>query len=220
MIAPSPTPRRVTQPSWLDLRFVLGLMLVFGSVLLGARLVASANHSYRLLAPSHDLAAGTVLHPGDLTTVSAHVPDRRLYVSATTVLAGRQLTAAVRAGELLPASALTAAPMLTTVTVPFADAQAPDLRAGERIEVWLSAKTCASVVLLPDATVQDVSTSGGSFSSSDGQNVTLSLPPALADRVVTALAVDGGTLRAGILSGPSHATADLPTLDGCTSTVP
>ena len=75
-------------------------------------------------------------------------------------------------------------------------------------------------MLLPDATVQDVSTSGGSFSSSDGQNVTLSLPPALADRVVTALAVDGGTLRAGILSGPRHGTADLPTLDGCTSTVP
>ena len=126
----------------------------------------------------------------------------------------------MRAGELVPASALTSAPTLTTVTVPFADTQAPDLRTGERIEIWLSAKTCASVVLLPDATVQAVATSGGSFSSADGQNVTLSLPPALADRVVTALAVDGGVLRAGILTGASQATSDLPALSGCAASAP
>jgi SAF domain len=220
VVAASPVPRRVKQPSWLDVRFVLGIALVLASVVIGARVVAAADHSYRLLAAGRDLAAGTVLRPGDLTTVSAHVPSRGLYVSAADVT-GRQLTRPVTAGELLPASALAVAPTLTTVTVPFADTQAPDLRAGERIEVWLSTKTCASVVLLPDTAVQDVSSSGGgSFSSANDQNVTLSLPPALASRVVTALALDGGVLRAGILTGPSQTASTLADLGGCASSSP
>ena len=216
----SPTARRVSPPSWLDVRFVLGVALVLGSVLVGARVVAASDHSYRLAAASHDLAAGTVLRAGDLRTVSARVPDRGRYESAASAI-GKQLTRPVSAGELMPASALAVAPALTTVTIPFPDAQAPALRVGERIEIWLSTKSCASVVLLPDAAVQDVSSAGGgSFSTSDGQNVTLSLPPGLAARMVAALAVDGGVLRAGILTGPAQDAATLPDLSGCASPTP
>src|SRR3954452_22866223 len=38
-----PTPRRVRPPRWLDLRLVLGVLLVLGSVLLGARVVTAAD---------------------------------------------------------------------------------------------------------------------------------------------------------------------------------
>ena len=38
-----PSPRRVRPPRWLDLRLVLGVLLVLGSVLLGSRVVASAD---------------------------------------------------------------------------------------------------------------------------------------------------------------------------------
>src|SRR5258706_4578033 len=64
-----PTPRRVQTPSWLDPRLLLGLALVLGSVLVGAKVVTAANHSYRMLAVNRDLAAGTVLSAGELSTV-------------------------------------------------------------------------------------------------------------------------------------------------------
>ena len=38
---PGPVPRRVRPPRWLDLRLVLGVLLVLASVLLGARIVGA-----------------------------------------------------------------------------------------------------------------------------------------------------------------------------------
>jgi hypothetical protein len=217
---PSPTPSRTKAPSWLDLRLVLGVVLVLASVLLGAKVVSGANHTYRMLATTRDLAAGTLLAREDVTVIRVQVPDhgRGTYLASNNDVLGKQLNRPLARGELLPAAALGAPAALTTVTVPFAADAAPAMSPGQRVEIWLATKTCASIVLLADVTVQDVhAASGTSFSSSGGQNIVVSVPPPLAGRVVSALAREGSTIRAGILTGPvpPGANDQLPDLDAC-----
>jgi Flp pilus assembly protein CpaB len=186
-------------------------------VLLGAKVVSSARHTAPVVAARRDLAAGTVLSADDLTVVAARLPDsgRGIYASGPGELVGQRLSDPVSAGELVPLAAVDAVATHTTVTVPLEATAAPDLRKGQRIEVWVSVGACPALVLLPDVTVQAVRTDSGAFGSgTGGQDVTISVAPALADRVVAALAMDDAQLRAGILTGttsdePPPALADL-----------
>ena len=90
-------------PSWFDPRLVLGIVLVLGSVALGAVLVSRADSSQAVIAVSHDLAAGTVLTADDVHTTRVRLSSSaRLYLSALVVRrrpddergAGRRPTAA------------------------------------------------------------------------------------------------------------------------------
>jgi hypothetical protein len=187
---------------------MLGVLLVLGSVLLGARVVASARNTYPRLAATRDLAAGTVLTSRDVAVAQVRLAGggSGVYVADLVDAIGKQLSRPLSAGELVPRGALDVPAAQTTVTVPLDSGAAPDLRRGERIEMWLSTTACPSVVLLRDVPVQAVhADSGGSFATGgDAQDVVISLPPALADRVVQALAYDGAKLRAGVLAGPLH----------------
>ncbi len=218
---PSPTPRRVTKPSWLDLRLVLGVVLVIGSVLLGAKLLAGARHTDKQLATTRSLAAGTTLRAEDVVLVDAQLPgaERVVYLGTASAAIGKVLSRALANGELVPAAALGIAHARTTVNVPFAADAAPRLSRGQRIVVWLSSPTCPSVVLLADVTVQDARSGGsGTFSSGGtGQQVVLTIDAALADRVVGALAMHDATIRAGVLTGAAAAgaPAQLPALQRC-----
>lgn len=203
----SPTPRRIATPNWLDLRLVLGVVLVLVAVVLGAVVFARADHRTPVVAADRDLAAGTVLRADDLTIVRAQLPtgSRAAYVARLTDALGHRLERPVAAGELLPAAALTTPRAHTTVTVPFAAQNAPELHAGQRIEIWVSSPSCAPVVVLPSVVVQDVHPdTGGTFTSgSGGQDVVVSVAPADADRLVQALSIDQAQIRAGILTGAS-----------------
>lgn len=220
----SPTPRRVKTPSWLDLRLVTGLVLVLASVLIGAKVVSGAHHSYRMLAVTRDLAAGSTLRAADVELVRVQVPDqgKGVYLSDASRAVGRQLNRALARGELLPVAALGARPTVTTLSVPFAAGNSPVLRPGERITVWVSTKTCPSAVLLADVTVQDVHSDGSGFAAGGGQDVVLGVSAALADRVVMALARDGAVIRAGVLTGAQRAGANdaLPELSSCLTPTP
>ena len=68
-LAAGPAPRRVRPPRWLDLRLLLGILLVLGSVLLGARVVGAADATVPVWAAAGDLAAGTELDADDLVAV-------------------------------------------------------------------------------------------------------------------------------------------------------
>lgn len=217
----SPPARRIAPPSWLDLRLVLGVALVLASVLIGARVVAGARQTYAIVAARRDLAAGTVLGAGDLRLAQVQLPGRGhgVYLQRVAQGVGRRLNRPVSAGELLPAAAVEHVPAQTTVTVPLAAGSAPDLRKGQRIELWLTTAGCSSVVLLPDVTVQAVhADSGSSFGGSGGgQDVVISVAPSLAERVVGALAIDQAKLRAGVLVGAAAdpAGTTLPDLGTC-----
>ena len=203
----SPRPRRIAGPSWFDLRLVFGVLLVLGSVLLGARIISAARNTYPRVVATRDLAAGSVLTTGDVTLAQVRLSSQvdGAYVTDLAGTLGKQLSRPVSAGELVPRDALSMTAAQTTVTVPFASGAAPDLHRGERIEVWLSTTACPSAILLPDVPVQAVHADDSSFAAgNDAQDVVLSLAPTLADRVVQALALDGAQLRAGVLTGPSR----------------
>jgi SAF domain-containing protein len=222
----SPRPRRIATPSWLDARLVLGVVLVLASVLIGAKIVSGAGHTYATVAARRDLAAGTILTSDDVKLAQVQLPDRGngVYLSRLHDAVGKQLGRPVAAGELVPADAVASTAAQTTITVPLEASAAPDLRKGERIELWVSTGACSSTVLLPDVTVQAVrADAGGSFGTgTGGQDVVVSVAPPLADRVVQALALDGAKLRAGVLVGSRPASgasggSPLPDLAPCSS---
>lgn len=131
-------PRRVQPPRWLDLRLVLGVLLVLGSVLLGARVVSSAGATVPVWSASSDLAAGTVLHASDVVAVQVRLEKASdSYLATSVPLDGRVLSQAVRQGELLPRSALDQPGRYVQVALP---AQAgyvpPGLARGQLVDVY------------------------------------------------------------------------------------
>jgi hypothetical protein len=197
---------------------MLGVALVLGSVLAGATIVSSARNTQPVLTAAHDLSAGTVLGPDDLRIRQVRLPDGTLYQGRVNDATGRVLTHAVSQGELISRAALSVPRRQTTISVPLDVGSAPQLRKGQRIELWMSSTGCSSLVLLREVTVQKVRPGTGLLGrSGSGQDVVISLAPALAERVVAALAVPDVQLRAGILLGKeSKGNSGLPELAPCT----
>lgn len=145
---PGPVPRRVRPPRWLDLRLVLGVLLVLGSILVGARVLSSADATVPVWAAAGDLAAGTVLTGDDLVAVDVRLDEAAgAYLSAGTRPAGRTLARAVSRGELLPRAALAGVPELVQVALPVqAGYVPPGLTRGRLVDVYAVGTASASGV--------------------------------------------------------------------------
>ncbi|MEU2347491.1 SAF domain-containing protein [Modestobacter sp. NPDC049651] len=140
-----PVPRRVRPPRWLDLRLVLGVLLVLGSVLVGARVVSAADATVPVWAAADDLAAGTVLTAADLVPVPVRLDDvARSYLATATRPEGRVLARAVGSGELLPRSALEEQADLVELALPVqAGYVPPGLSRGRLVDVYAVADPAA-----------------------------------------------------------------------------
>src|SRR5262249_1760915 len=113
----SPHPGRVQPPRWLSVRLLLGVLLVLASVLIGARVVASADSTTRMWAASRQLGPGVVLAASDLKPVRVRLPDGDgSYVRVVESVVGKTINAQVGAGALLPRAALGVTEPATTVT--------------------------------------------------------------------------------------------------------
>jgi SAF domain len=156
-VAPVPgsAPRRVRPPRWLDLRLVLGVLLVLGSVLLGARVVAAADATVPVWSAAGDLAAGTVLTGGDLVAVDVRLDDvAGAYLATSTRPEGRTLARAVRSGELLPRTALEEPAELVQLALPVqAGYVPPGLDRGQVVDVYAVADPAAGATGAGDASV-------------------------------------------------------------------
>jgi hypothetical protein len=199
---PGTAPRRVRPPRWLDLRLVLGVLLVLGSVLLGARVVSAADATVPVWAATGDLAPGTELAADDLVAVDVRLDDTAgAYLSATTRPEGRSLSRAVRAGELVPRTALEDAADLVQLALPVqAGFVPPGLTRGQVVDVYAVADPAAGVTGVADgsvtsvvekATVQAISgrSEGGLAASATAVQVVVSVP---ADAAADVLASIGG----------------------------
>lgn len=182
--------RRLGRPSWLDVRLVAGVALVVLAVLGGARVVTAAGHTTTVWSMRGDLAAGSVVAPGDLVGVSVHfagVEDAERYLPAGVPLpVGVRLGRAVGVGELLPRAALAAGgpatvalPLdVTTGNVP------PGLAAGALVDVWaVPAATAGAAATRPSPAVEVLAgvpvaavSGSGSFGSTGTTVVTVSIP--------------------------------------------
>jgi hypothetical protein len=128
----------VRPPRWLDLRLVLGVLLVLGSVLVGARVLTAADATVPVWSVAGDLAAGTELTAADLVAVEVRLGTAAdAYLSTGTDPAGRTLARAVRAGELLPRTVLEEPADLVQVALPVQAGYAPPaLARGQVVDVY------------------------------------------------------------------------------------
>jgi hypothetical protein len=202
--APGPTPRRVRPPRWLDLRLVLGVLLVLGSVLLGARVVSAADATVPVWAVVADLAAGTELSGDDLVAVDVRLDSAAAaYLSTGTRPEGRTLARAVRAGELLPRSALENPAELVQVALPVqAGYVPPGLERGQVVDVYALADPAAGASGEADGSVTLVVEEAPVQALSGRSDGVLSTPTTTVQIVVAVAADEAGDVLASIGGRP------------------
>lgn len=197
----SPKAPRLAAPGWLDTRLVLGVLLVLVSVVVGARVLSSADRSQTVWAAKRDLAPGSQLSSADLTRVRVRLfGGARNYVTGTgPAPVGYVVRRGVGAGELLPYNALSAPgadPAFRYVTVPVVRGHLPpDLRSGAQVDVYVSpgsgARTTGSPLTEPrlvlrNATVLLRRTASG-LAAQDEEPVVLRVRPADVATVLAAM---------------------------------
>jgi hypothetical protein len=203
-IPAGPAPRRVRPPRWLDLRLVLGVLLVLGSVLLGARIVSAADATVPVWAATGDLAPGTELTADDLVAVDVRLDaTAKAYLSAGTQPDGRTLARAVRAGELVPRSALEEPGELVQLALPVqAGYVPPGLERGQLVDVYAVADPAAGAVGVADGSVTVVVRKAPVQAISGRSGGVLSTPTTAIQVVVAVSAEDAPDVLAAIGGRP------------------
>lgn len=189
----SPPASRLEPPSWLDLRLVLGVLLVLVAVVVGARVLATADDTTRVWGLTRDLAPGSAIAAGDLEPVRVRLLDADdAYVSADGAApTGYLVTRGLGGGELLPRAALRdpqeQSEDLRDVSVPVDRGHLPsDLGSGELVDVYVTREEAASPT---DLVLRDVPVlrRSGDDRGADAEAVVLSVPVADVGRLVEAL---------------------------------
>jgi hypothetical protein len=226
---PGPTPRRVRPPRWLDLRLVLGVLLVLGSVLLGARVVGAADATVPVWAAAADLAPGTELTAEDLVAVDVRLDAAAdVYLSTGTRPEGRVLARAVRAGELLPRSVLEDPAQLVQLALPVqAGYVPPGLERGQLVDVYAVADPAAGAIAVADGSVSLVVRRAPVQAISGRSDGVLSTPTTAvqvvvavpADRAADVLTAIGGrplvvVVHGSVDAASGDAEAEVPEPDG------
>lgn len=190
----SPRASRLASPGWLDGRLVVGVLLVLVSVVVGARVLSSADRSTLVFALTKDLAAGSVLDADDLERVRVRLYDNAgEYVAAGEPPVGYVVRRGLGRGELLPRQAL-ALPRedvdYREVTVPIdAGRLPPGLAAGAQVDVWVTPEDAEVALVLQGVTVLDVQADGGAFSGSATVPVVLQVRPREVPALVSAMSL-------------------------------
>lgn len=199
---PTPTAKRLQRPSWRDSRLVVGVLLVLVAASLGAKLVGSADDRLPVYVAGVDLAAGDEVTSSSFRRVDVQLGDGAAeYLSALGAPPeGTFLLRDLRAGELVPASALGSAVEVGVqrLTVPVDSVSAAGLVRGSRVDVYVSdtptgapsdAKPKAVRALESVAVVEVLSARSGLGSGSAG-SVQLYVPSADVRTLVEAIDAD------------------------------
>lgn len=148
----SPKANRLASPNWLDTRLVLGVLLVLVSVVVGARVLASASSTQTVLVASRDLASGATLGEGDLEPVEVRLDadQTRGLLRAPggrNTYGGYALRRPVDKGEYVPLTALRLASETEdrqfTLNVDVGHFP-PGLRRGDVVDVYVTPATDGS----------------------------------------------------------------------------
>ncbi len=141
-----PSAVRASTPGWRDPRLWIGVAIVAVSVIIGARVLATADDTVAVWVASEDVAAGGAVSVETLEVRRVRFDQDAsldLYLLATEDLSpDAQLTRAVGAGEMLPRAALGTASDADTVEVPVAveEEQVPDsVTVGSIVDIYLVA---------------------------------------------------------------------------------
>jgi hypothetical protein len=211
----------VRAPGWRDPRLLIGLVLVFASIAIGARLMAAADRTIPVFAAGRTLPTGTALSADDLAVVRMRLTgsDAAFLDARAPVPASRVLLRTVGAGEPVPIAALGDAGQvrLRPVAIPVDGPVPGELRAGGLVDVWAAAKDVRgggagyldSQRIASAAEVAQVDAESGGLRAGSGSAVQVLLPPDDLPAVLNALA---GDARIAVLpipgSGPASDRAD------------
>ena len=187
-----PPATRATRPGWRDPRLWIGVALVTGSVVAGARILAGADDMTQVWSASTDLVAGQTVGADDLEATRVRFGDdvdRERYLAVGEELpAALTLTRPLAAGELVPASALGEATDEDAVAVSIAVAAEhvpPDVVRGSRVDVWVIGDRTiggggrrgeGAEPVLEDIVVLDAPVVADSFASASSRQLVLSVP--------------------------------------------
>ncbi|NAZ77026.1 hypothetical protein GTQ99_16580 [Kineococcus sp. T13] len=201
--------RRIGAPSWRDPRLLVGLALVLGSVVAGARVVTAAQATTGVYAVGSAVGAGQPVSAGALRVVQVHLDEATAgaYLGAGEELgAGAVALRGLPAGELLPRSAIGRVGDLTArpVSVPLEGPPPAGVAVGALVDVWVvrespaSASTSAAVPEEPQqlaeaAEVSAVAAGGTGLSARSGADVQVLVPRGALPRVLQAL-TDGADI--------------------------
>lgn len=141
----APDATRSRRPGWRNPRLLLGLVLVAGSVVLGARVVAAADDTVPVWVAARDLPTGALIETASLERRDVRFPDAETaaaYLSAEQALPeGSRVDRPVDAGDLVPRGAVAEAPEEPLVEVPLSvatDDLPQTVRQGSVIDVWVT----------------------------------------------------------------------------------
>lgn len=177
------------------MRFLAGVLLVVGSVLLGAKIVSGADQSTTVWKAQRDLPAGTTVGAADFALARVRLfGDHATYRSAASGSPqSLVLSRPIGRDEFLPASALrdddqSARATTREISVPLENGHYPaDLAAGDTVDVYVTSKPPGgesqplTKLVLERAVVSAIPQGkGGGFSSSNGKSAVILVP---ADRV-------------------------------------
>lgn len=182
-----PAASRTTPPGWRDPRLWIGIALVTGSVVAGARILAGADDMTAVWSASSDLVAGQTLTADDLTATRVRFDDdadQERYLAVDDELpAALTLTRPLATGELVPAGALGEQSDDDTVAVSIAVAAEhvpTDLVRGSRVDVWVIGEDrrsrAAAELVLGDVLILDAPLVSDSFASATSRQLVLAVP--------------------------------------------
>jgi hypothetical protein len=204
-----PAATRSVAPGWRDPRLWVGVALVAGSVVAGARILSGADDMTPVWSASSDLVAGQTLTADDLRATRVRFDedtDRDHYLGVDDELpAALTLTRPLAAGELVPAAALGEEVVDDTVAVSIAVAAEhvpTDLVRGSRVDVWVisdraladrraSRERGPAELVLGDIVVLDAPVVSDSFASATARQLVLSVPEADEEALGLVLAASG-----------------------------
>jgi hypothetical protein len=201
-----PAATRASAPGWRDPRLWIGVVLVTGSVVAGARILSGADDMTPVWSASGDLVAGQTLTAGDLRATRVRFDegaDRDRYLEVDDELpAALTLTRPLAAGELVPAAALGEEPVDDTVAVSIAvsaEHVPTDLVRGSRVDVWVIADRTlaerrtrnAAELVLSDIVVVDAPVVTDAFASATSRQLVLAVPGADEESLGALLAASG-----------------------------
>ena len=168
----------------IDIRLVIGFVLVVASVVGVYGLVAATDRTTAVYAASRPLVAGHLVQERDLEVVHVRLAgSSAMYVDEGDLRNGAVLLRSVAAGELIPIAAIGSAKDITSTTLVLTLAsQLPaDSKQGSIMDMWTAPQLGQNsygppTVLVPQAHIARIVESTGIGSASQGVDVEVIIP--------------------------------------------
>lgn len=185
---------------WADARFLLGIVLIVGSIASVWAVVAAARHTVPVLAAARTIVAGEVIAEADLQTADVALGrQEKAYLSPGGLEPGAVALRTIGEGELVARSSIGPAAMVDTTTIVLraADEVPAAVVTGAVVEVWAAAprergEFAEPRVLVGGAVVASVATTDSVMGSS-GTSLELVVPRTDVAAALAAIA-DGSRL--------------------------